>query len=146
MAKGSRISKMAGRRRRPAARGKTGMGKATGTRTAKPGLLARLFGAPGPKQAGPKRYAGPAKDRLDQEGGETGRLRAQLLVQIKTLRAKLNPQLVRLAESVARKGPPATDHDRAQMAVGLFLAQKKDGGDYAAKLKARLDDQKRRSH
>lgn len=110
---------------------------------ARPGLLARLFGAPAAKApAPPKRYAGPAKDAA----AETGRLRAQLLLQIRNLRAKLNPQLVRLAETVARKGPPTTDHDRAQMAIGLFLAQKKDGGDYAAKLKARLDEQKRRSH
>lgn len=114
--------------------------------TPKPGLLARLFGAPDPKTGAPKsgparQYKGPAKD-----GAEAGRLRAQLQQQIKTLRAKLNPQLLRVAETITRKGPPTTDHDRAQMAIGLFLAQKKDGGDYAAKLKAKLDEQKRKSH
>ena len=113
-------------------------GKST---AAKPGLLARLFGG-GPAQppAPARRYTGPAKD------AQTGRLRAQLQQQIRSLRAKLNPQLLRVAETIARKGPPTTDHDRAQMAVGLFLAQMKDGGDYVAKLKARLEEQKRRSH
>ena len=109
---------------------------------AKPGLLARLFGgAPAVKPAPAKRYAGPAKD-----AAETGRLRTQLQQQIRTLRATLNPQLLRVAETITAKGPPTTDHDRAQLAIGLFLAQRKDGGDYAAKLKAKLDEQKRKSH
>lgn len=107
----------------------------------KPGLLARLFGSSGPKPATPaRRYTGPAKD------AESGRLRAQLQQQIRSLRAKLNPQLLRVAETIAQKGPPTTDQDRAQMAIGLFLAQKKDGGDYLARLKQKLDEQKRRSH
>lgn len=110
--------------------------------TPKPGLLARLFGGQPARAPAPARqYKGPAKD-----AAETGRLRAQLQQQIRALRAKLNPQLLRVAETIARKGPPTTDHDRAQMAIGLFLAQKKDGGDYVAKLKAKLDEQKRRSH
>ena len=109
---------------------------------AKPGLLARLFGTAAPKPAPARQqYKGPAKD-----AAETGRLRAQLQQQIKALRAKLNPQLLRVAETITRKGPPTTDHDRAQLAIGLFLAQKKDGGDYAARLKARLDEQRRKSH
>lgn len=66
--------------------------------------------------------------------------------QIKAIRARLDPRLLRLAEKVAKKGPPTTDQDRAQLAIELFLAQKKDGGDYAAKLKAKLEEQKRRSH
>jgi len=103
---------------------------------AKPGLIARLFGAPAPKPAAPaRRYTGPAKD-----------VRAQLGAQIKALRAKLDPQLLRIVETIARKGPPTTDQDRAQLAIDLFLLQKKDGGDYAAKLKTKLEDQKRRSH
>lgn len=124
------------------------MGAKNGKQTAaKPGLLARLFGqsdsrlAPAQAPAPARRYTGPAKD-----AAESGRLRAQLQQQIKSLRAKLNPQLLRVAENIARKGPPTTDHDRAQTAVGLFLAQKKDGGDYVAKLKAKLDEQKRKSH
>lgn len=119
------------------------MGAKNGKQTAaRPGLLARLFGTAPAKAPPPvRRYAGPAKD-----AAESSRLRAQLQQQIKSLRAKLNPQLLRVAETIARKGPPTTDHDRAQTAVGLFLAQKKDGGDYAAKLKAKLEDQKRRSH
>lgn len=118
------------------------MGAKNGKPTAgKPGLLARLFGtAPAKAPVPARRYTGPAKE------AESGRLRAQLQQQIKSLRAKLNPQLLRVAESIARKGPPTTDHDRAQTAVGLFLAQKKDGGDYAAKLKAKLEEQKRKSH
>lgn len=108
---------------------------------AKPGLLARLFGKAAPAPKPERRYAGPAK--TDAEGV---RLRAQLAQQINTIRAKLDPRLLRLAEKVAKKGPPTTDHDRAQLAIELFLAQKKDGGDYAAKLKAKLDEQKRRSH
>lgn len=32
------------------------------------------------------------------------------------------------------------------LAIELFLAQKKDGGDFATKLKEKLDEQKRRSH
>lgn len=32
------------------------------------------------------------------------------------------------------------------LAIELFLAQKKDGGDFAGKLKEKLDEQKRRSH
>ncbi|WP_341703865.1 hypothetical protein [Ferrovibrio sp.] len=73
-------------------------------------------------------------------------MRAQLGAQIRALRAKLDPQLLRIVEKIARKGPPVTDQDRAQLAIELFLLQKKDGGDFAAKLKAKLDEQKRRSH
>lgn len=104
---------------------------------ARPGLIARLFGAESPKPPSPaRRYDGPAKEDL----------RGQLGAQIRTLRAKLNPQLLRIVEKIARKGPPASDQERAQLAIELFLLQKKDGGDYAAKLKAKLDEQKRRSH
>ncbi|MFC3675726.1 hypothetical protein [Ferrovibrio xuzhouensis] len=111
---------------------------------AKPGLIARLLGAPAPKSAArpappPRRYDGPAKDASRD-------VRAQLAAQIKAVRAKLNPQLLRIVEKIARKGPPANDQERAQLAIELFLLQKKDGGDYAAKLKAKLDEQKRRSH
>jgi hypothetical protein len=103
---------------------------------AKPGLLARLFGAePAAKAKPEQRYTGPAKDP-----------RVILAQQIKAIRAKLNPQILRLAEKIAKKGPPATDQERATLAIELFLAQKDDGGDFAAKLKARLDEQKRRSH
>jgi hypothetical protein len=106
----------------------------------KPGLLARLFGAeqPVPKQSGAKpaqKYTGPAKDP-----------RILLAQQIRAIRAKLNPQILRLAEKVAKKGPPTTDQDRATLAIEIFLAQKEDGGDFATKLKARLDDRKRNSH
>lgn len=101
----------------------------------KPGLIARLFGAPAPKPAPARRYTGPAKD-----------VREQLGAQIKALRAKLNPQLLRIVEKIARKGPPASDQERAQLAIELFLLQKKDGGEFAAKLKAKLEEQKRRSH
>ncbi|WP_341910222.1 hypothetical protein [Ferrovibrio terrae] len=104
---------------------------------AKPGLLARLFGAePAPAAAKPaQRYTGPAKDP-----------RILLAQQIKAIRAKLNPQIVRLAEKVARKGPAVTDQERATLAIELFLAQKQDGGDFAAKLREKLAEQKRRSH
>lgn len=103
----------------------------------KPGLIARLLGAPAPKPAPApaRRYTGPAKD-----------VREQLGAQIKALRAKLNPQLLRIVEKIARKGPPVSDQERAQLAIELFLLQKKDGGEFAAKLKAKLEEQKRRSH
>ncbi|WP_341895503.1 hypothetical protein [Ferrovibrio terrae] len=104
---------------------------------AKPGLLARLFGAdPAPAATKPaQRYTGPAKDP-----------RTVLAQQIKAIRARLNPQIVRLAEKVARKGPAVTDQERATLAIELFLAQKQDGGDFAAKLREKLAEQKRRSH
>jgi hypothetical protein len=106
----------------------------------KPGLLARLFGAEQPAQKPAQgkpaqKYTGPAKDP-----------RILLVQQIRAIRAKLNPQILRLAEKVARKGPPTTDQDRATLAIELFLAQKHDGGDFAAKLKAKLDERKRSSH
>jgi hypothetical protein len=102
----------------------------------KPGLLARLFGAEAPAKPAPKRqYSGPAKDP-----------RAVLAQQIKTIRARLNPQLLKIVEKLAKKGPPVTDQERATLAIELFLAQKQDGGDFAAKLKARLEEQRRRSH
>lgn len=105
-----------------------------------PGLLARLFGAEQPAATKPaQKYTGPAK---------TGARDPRLLLaqQIRTIRAKLNPQILRLAEKVAKKGPPTTDQDRATLAIELFLAQKDDGGDFAAKLKAKLDARKRSSH
>jgi hypothetical protein len=103
---------------------------------AKPGLLARLFGAEQPATPKPaQKYTGPAKDP-----------RILLAQQIRAIRAKLNPQILRLAEKVAKKGPPTTDQDRATLAIEIFLAQKEDGGDFATKLKARLDDRKRSSH
>lgn len=106
----------------------------------KPGLLARLFGAepqpgPGTTPKPARQYAGPAKDP-----------RIMLAQQIRTIRAKLNPQLLKVVEKLAKKGPPVTDQERATLAIELFLAQKQDGGDFAAKLKAKLEDQKRRSH
>lgn len=112
--------------------------------TRKPGLLARLFGAEqsAQKQAQGKpvqKYTGPAKtDSRDP--------RILLAQQIRAIRATLNPQILRLAEKVAKKGPPTTDQDRATLAIELFLAQKHDGGDFAAKLKAKLDARKRSSH
>jgi hypothetical protein len=106
----------------------------------KPGLLARLFGAEqtvAPKPA--QKYTGPAKtDSRDP--------RILLAQQIRAIRAKLNPQILRLAEKVAKKGPPTTDQDRATLAIEIFLTQKEDGGDFATRLKARLDDRKRNSH
>ncbi len=107
----------------------------------KPGLLARLFGAdqpPAPAKPAQK-YTGPAKS-------SSGDPRILLAQQIRTIRAKLNPQILRLAEKVARKGPPTTDQDRATLAIELFLAQKEDGGDFAARLKAKLDARRRSSH
>jgi len=47
---------------------------------------------------------------------------------------------------VAKKGPAVTDQERAMLAIELFLAQKKDGGDFATKLKEKLANQKRKSH
>ena len=110
----------------------------------KPGLLARLFGAePVPqKQSAAKptqKYTGPAKS-------ESRDPRILLAQQIRAIRARLNPQILRLGEKIARKGPPTTDQDRATLAIELFLAQKDDGGDFAAKLKARLDKRRRSSH
>jgi hypothetical protein len=103
---------------------------------AKPGLLARLFGAQTPAPSKPaQKYTGPAKDP-----------RIFLAQQIKAIRARLNPQIVKLAEKVARKGPAVTDQERATLAIELFLAQKQDGGDFAAKLRERLAAQKRSSH
>jgi hypothetical protein len=103
----------------------------------KPGLLARLFGAEQPAAPSKpvQKYTGPAKDP-----------RILLAQQIRAIRAKLNPQILRLAEKVAKKGPPTTDQDRATLAIEIFLAQKEDGGDFATRLKARLDDRKRNSH
>ncbi len=66
--------------------------------------------------------------------------------QIRTMRAKLPPQLLKLAEKVARKGPAITDQERATLAIELFLAQKQDGGDFAARLKERIEERKRKSH
>jgi len=107
------------------------------SKPAKPGFLARLFGADTPKPAAKpaQQYTGPAKDP-----------RVLLAQQIKAIRAKLDPKILRLAEKIAKKGPPTTDQDRATLAIELFLAQKDDGGDFAAKLKAKLEEQKRRSH
>lgn len=103
---------------------------------AKPGLLARLFGAEQPAAARPaQKYTGPAKDP-----------RILLAQQIRAIRAKMNPQILKIAEKIAKRGPPTTDQDRATLAIELFLAQKQDGGDFAAKLKARLDERRRNSH
>jgi hypothetical protein len=103
--------------------------------------MARLFGAsaaaPRPKQ----QFTGPAKD-----AAESGRLRAQLAAQIRSLRAKLNPQLLKIGEKLAKKGPAVTDQERATLAIELFLAQKQDGGDFAAKLKAKIEERRRREH
>ncbi|MEK9969806.1 MAG: hypothetical protein VW600_11765 [Ferrovibrio sp.] len=110
--------------------------KTTPKAPAKPTGSARFtprISAPAAKPA--QKYTGPAKDP-----------RILLAQQIKAIRAKLNPQILRIAEKIAKKGPPTTDQDRATLAIELFLAQKQDGGDFAAKLKARLDEQKRRSH
>ena len=106
----------------------------------KPGLLARLFGAEPAKAKPAQQYTGPAKASPAKDP------RVILAQQIRAIRAKLDPKIVRLAEKIARKGPPATDQERATLAIELFLAQKQDGGDFAAKLKTRLDEQKRRSH
>lgn len=107
----------------------------------KPGLLARLFGAETAKPAAKpaQKYTGPAK-------GSSGDPRILLAQQIKAIRAKLDPKILRLAEKIAKKGPPTTDQDRATLAIELFLAQKGDNGDFAARLKAKLEEQKRRSH
>lgn len=110
----------------------------------KPGLLARLFGAeqPAQKQATARpaqKYSGPAKT-------SSGDPRILLAQQIKAIRARLNPQILRIAEKIAKKGPPTTDQERATLAIELFLAQKQDGGDFATKLKAKLDARKRSSH
>lgn len=113
------------------------MSKPKLSKPAKPGLLARLFGVDQPAATKPaQKYTGPAKTDP----------RILLAQQIRTIRAKLNPQILRLAEKVAKKGPPTTDQDRATLAIELFLAQKDDGGDFAAKLKAKLDARKRSSH
>lgn len=105
----------------------------------KPGLLARLFGAETPAQKPKQQYTGPAKS-------ESRDPRILLAQQIRAIRAKLNPQILRIAEKIAKKGPPTTDQERATLAIELFLAQKQDGGDFAAKLKAKLDARKRNSH
>lgn len=104
---------------------------------AKPGLLARLFGgADKPAPARPaQKYTGPAKDP-----------RILLAQQIKAIRAKLNPQILQIAEKIAKKGPPTTDQDRATLAIELFLAQKDDGGEFATKLRAKLEARKRGDH
>lgn len=112
---------------------------ATKTPAGKPGLLARLFGAAPPAAKPQQKYTGPAKTA-------SGDPRLVLAQQIRAIRAKLNPQILRIAEKIAKKGPPTTDQDRATLAIELFLAQKQDGGDFAAKLKAKLDARKRSSH
>lgn len=117
------------------------MSKPKAPTPARPGLLARLFGA-GPTAPAAKpaqKYNGPAKS-------SSGDPRILLAQQIRAIRAKLNPQILRIAEKLAKKGPPTTDQDRATLAIELFLAQKQDGGDFAAKLKAKLDERKRSSH
>lgn len=112
------------------------MSKPKLSKPAKPGLLARLFGVEEKPAAKPaQKYTGPAKDP-----------RILLAQQIRAIRAKLNPQILRIAEKIARKGPPTTDQERATLAIELFLAQKQDGGDFAAKLKEKLDARKRSSH
>lgn len=112
------------------------LSKAAQKSSGKPGLLARLFGAEQPTAAKPKQqYTGPAKDP-----------RVLLAQQIRAIRARLNPQILKIAEKIAKRGPPTTDQDRATLAIELFLAQKQDGGDFAAKLKARLDERRRNSH
>lgn len=70
--------------------------------------------------------------------------RAELARLIRSIRAKMDPRLLKLAEKVARKGPPTTDHERAMLSVELFLAQKNDGGAFADKLRAKLEEEKRR--
>ena len=121
------------------------MSKPKAPTPAKPGLLARLFGAEPSAQTKPgvarpaQKYTGPAKS-------SSGDPRILLAQQIRAIRAKLNPQILRIVEKLAKKGPPTTDQDRATLAIELFLAQKQDGGDFAAKLKAKLDERKRSSH
>jgi hypothetical protein len=107
--------------------------------------MARLFGASAPAAKPKQQFTGPAKDAAQKEQ-EGGRLRAQLAAQIRSLRAKLNPQLLKIGEKLAKKGPAVTDQERATLAIELFLAQKQDGGDFAAKLKAKIEERRRREH
>jgi len=105
------------------------------------GALQRLVNAlfvPTAK-AKPPAKAEPAA--AQRKGGDP---RAELARLIRTIRAKMDPRLLKLAEKVARKGPPTTDHERAMLSVELFLAQKDDGGAFAAKLRAKLEEEKRR--
>ncbi|WP_428248928.1 hypothetical protein [Ferrovibrio sp.] len=102
------------------------------------GALQRLVNAlfvPGDK---PKPAAQPSA------GGRKADPRAELARLIRSIRAKMDPRLLKLAEKVARKGPPTTDHERAMLSVELFLAQKNDGGAFADKLRAKLEEEKRR--
>ncbi|WP_374631709.1 hypothetical protein [Ferrovibrio sp.] len=109
-----------------------------------PGLLKRLAGAlfiadkpPADKKAGAKKAA-TTESRRDP--------RIELARLIKSIRAKLDPNLLRIAEKLARKGPPTTDHERAMLSVELFLAQRQDGGRFAEKLRERLQREKGTRH
>lgn len=110
-----------------------------------PGLLSRLTRAlfvpsavkakkPGVKNAGAGR---PAK---------SGDPRLELARLIKSMRARLDPKILKLAEKVARRGPPVTDQERAVLSVELFLAQRNDGGQFAEKLRERLAQERSRLH
>ncbi len=70
--------------------------------------------------------------------------RAELARLIRSIRARLDPKLLKLAEKIARKGPPTTDNERAMLSVELFLAQRNDGGAFAAKLREKLEQEKQR--
>lgn len=72
--------------------------------------------------------------------------RQELLRTIRALRARLDPKILKLAEKVARKGPPTTDRERATLAVELFLAQRGDNGQFAEKLRERLQSERNKLH
>lgn len=103
----------------------------------RPGLLRRLVTTLFVSENGGK-SAVPAKPAA----GKREDPRAELARLIRSLRARIDPKLLRLAEKVVRKGPPTTDHERAMLSVELFLAQREDGGAFAAKLREKLEQER----
>ena len=107
----------------------------------KPGLLQRLTGGlfVSDKSAANAQAKAQAPARTRDPRIELARL-------IKSVRAKMDPNLLRIAEKLARKGPPTTDQERAMLSVELFLAQRQDGGQFAEKLRERLQKEKGTRH
>jgi hypothetical protein len=99
-----------------------------------PGALQRLVNALFVAEKSPKTAPVMGQKAADP--------RAELARMIRTIRARLDPKVVKLAEKIARKGPPTTDQERAMLSVELFLAQRDDGGAFAAKLRAKLEKER----
>lgn len=103
----------------------------------KPSLFQRLTSGLFVPAKSPEKAGAPARSRDP---------RIELARLIKNIRARMDPNLLRIAEKLARKGPPTTDQERAMLSVELFLAQRQDDGRFAEKLRERLQREKGTRH